>query len=424
MVYLRDFLNSNKDFFKDNFILFASNFMLGVFGYLYQFYLGRALGPGDYGIVGVLFAIAYIEGVSFNTILATTTKFTANLKARNEISRINALFFSLLKYALILGIVIFLMFLIFSKSISYFLNINDAVPIILVGLFFIIAVLIPVNRGILQGLQHFKMLGANLIFEGITKIVFVIILVKLGFGVNGAMIALILSYLIPFSISYFQVKKLVGNNKEDVDIKPLIRYSVPVLLSLFSLTLIFTLDVILVKHLLDPIKAGHYSALSLLGKVIFFASTSIAMVMFAKVSDHYESKKPTRPLFYKSLLLVLAIAVPITLFYFLFPYFTINLLFGREYYDIANIIGLFAMFMTIFSLLWITLFYNLSINRNWLVSIILIFDAIEVVMIYLYHSTLLQVVVVLLTLALVLFFILLSITILSKNESVNNNPSI
>lgn len=424
MVYLRDFLNSNKDFFRDNFILFVSNFVLGVFGYLYQFYLGRALGPEQYGIIGALFAIAYIEGVSFNTILATTTKFTANLKARNEISRINYLFFSLLKYALFLGIAIFLIFLIFSKSISYFLNIRDIMPIILVGLFFIIAVLIPINRGILQGLQHFKALGANFILEGITKVIFVVLLVQLGFGVNGAMIALILSYLIPFVVSYFQVKGLIGDKKEKISLGPLIKYSIPVLFSLFSLTFMFTVDVILVKHLLDPVKAGHYSALSLLGKVIFFASTSIALVMFAKVSDYHESKKPTLPLFYKSLLLVLAIAVPVTLFYYLFPYFTISFLFGKEYYDIANVVGLFAMFMTVFSLLWVTLLYNLSINRGWLVYIILLFDVSELALIYIYHSTLLQVVTVLLVLALVLFFILLAITVLIKNEALNNNPSL
>lgn len=414
MVYLKQLFDSNKDFLRDNFILFISNFILGFFGYLYQFYLGRVLGPADYGIIGALFAIAYIEGVSFNTIFATTTKFTASLKAKNELNKLNPLFFSLLKNLLILGTLIFLIFLISSRNIASFLNINDLTPVILVGLFFIIAILIPINRGILQGLQSFKYLGINFILEGITKFIFVVILVKLGFGVNGAMIALILSYLIPFIVSYCKVRKLVGNEKGKYDIRPLIKYSLPVLLSLLSLTLVFTLDVILVKHLLDPISAGHYSAISLLGKVIFFASTSISMVMFAKVSELYEMKKPTLLLFYKSLLLVLVISLPITIFYYLFPYFTIGLLFGKEYFGIANLVGLFGLFATFFSLTWTTLFYNLSINRSWLVWIVLLIDVIEVFLIYLYHTTLLQIILTLLILTGILFFILLLITIIYK----------
>ncbi len=424
MVYLKKFFDSNKDLLKDNFVLFASNFILGVFGYLYQFYLGRTLGPEQYGIIGALFSIAYIEGVFYNSIIAATTKFSVSLKAKNEYDKLNSLFISLLKNLLVFGIIIFLIFSFFSRNISSFLNISDRLPVILVGSFFIIAVLMPVSRGMLQGLQNFKFLGLNLILEGVTKIIFVILLVELGLGVNGAILALIFSYLIPFIISFYKVRKLIGNKRDGYDIGPLIKYSFPIFLSLLSLTLIFTLDVILAKHFLDPVTAGHYSALSLLGKVIYFVNIPISMVMFTKVSDSYENKKPTLSLFYKSISLSLFISLAITSFFALFPSFTISLLFGKEYYDIKNLVGLFGLFITFFSLSWVTLFYNFSINRTGLVYLVLLFDIAEVILIYLYHQTLLQIVLILLTLTSILFFILFAITILSKNEAINNNTSI
>ncbi len=65
----------------------------------------------------------------------------------------------------------------------------------------------------------------------------------------------------------------------------------PVLIMLISLTSIFNIDVLLVKHFFDSINAGYYAALSLLGKMIFFGSWSVSMVMFSKVSEAYALNK-------------------------------------------------------------------------------------------------------------------------------------
>ena len=48
------------------------------------------------------------------------------------------------------------------------------------------------------------------------------------------------------------------------------------------------IDVILVKHYFSADEAGHYAALSQLGKIIIFGTGAIASVMFPLVVERFE----------------------------------------------------------------------------------------------------------------------------------------
>lgn len=56
-------------------IMFIASLVTGFFSYIYQMYMGRALGPEDYGEFGALFSIFYIFGVISQTLGTSTTRF-------------------------------------------------------------------------------------------------------------------------------------------------------------------------------------------------------------------------------------------------------------------------------------------------------------------------------------------------------------
>src|SRR3990167_5270895 len=60
---------------KSGFIIFISSLIAGLFNYIYQIYMGRVLGPEEYGVFGALFAIFYIFGVISQTLGTSTTRF-------------------------------------------------------------------------------------------------------------------------------------------------------------------------------------------------------------------------------------------------------------------------------------------------------------------------------------------------------------
>ena len=415
------YIFGDKALIKDNLTLFVSTLILNIFAYIFHILVGRVLGPNDYGIFGSLFALIYIVVIPLFTIQTGIAKFVSEFKVKKEPGKIAYLFSRSLKKMFIYGLIFTTIFLVLSPLIGRFLKIDNIAIIIILAPFFFFALLLHVEKGVLQGLQDFKMLGFNMMSEGLLKLLFGALFLFLGFRVGGAMFAFVLSYAIPFFIFLYLMKELLKTKQESFDTKKVYSFSIPVLLILISLTAFYTLDVLLVKHLFDSVSAGHYAALALLGKVILFGSVSIPMVMFPKVSESHARKENHKHLLYRSSLFVLAFGSAVTLFYFLFPEFAIRLLFGEQYLDIANLLGLYGIIMTIFSLIYVISFYKMSIDNTNFLYLLVLFNIMEIILIYVFHDSLLKVIQILLALMAVLFLFLAPTY---KNEIVYNNSGI
>lgn len=94
---------------------------------------------------------------------------------------------------ILLGLIVFVLLLSSSNHIASFLNIKSTIPVVIVAVVLIFSVLVPVNTGILQGLQKFEWLGFINVLYAATKLISGIILVRIGLGVNGALGALIVA---------------------------------------------------------------------------------------------------------------------------------------------------------------------------------------------------------------------------------------
>ena len=421
---LKDHITRNKKFLKDNFVLFIGIFILNVLGYVFHFYVGRKLGPGDYGTFGSLLSIIYIIAMPLTAIQTSITKFVSTFKAENEDGKIAYLLTQSLRKMALFGVIIFIAFLALSPFLADFLRIDSLIPFFVLAFFLLFSLFIPIVRGVIQGLQQFKLLGISYITEGVFKLGTGVISVSLGFGVGGAIGGFVFSYFFAIILTAYFIMKYFRIKKEKFKGSDIYKYSFPVLIILVTLTGIYTLDLLLVKHFFDPVDAGFYAALSLLGKVIFFGTLSIGMVMFSKVAENYAANKEHRTLLYKSLLLVTGFGGGITVFYFLFPRFTISLLFGSEFFAMSSLLGLFGTFMTIFSLVYILAFYNASIHKTNFVYILILFNIVEIILITLFHDTLLQVVLMLLGLVILLFISLLFYTFLTHEKPIHNYSGI
>lgn len=391
---IKDYLTRirNNEFLRNTLLLFMATMLMNFFGYLFHFYVGRKLGPIDYGVYGALSSILYILNVPYNTIQTTVTKFASNFKVSNEYAKIKYLIFQSTFKLLIYGIMFVIIFLSLSRIIANFLHIDSLTPLFLLALLFIFSILIPINRGALQGLQDFKNLGYSYIMEGFLKFLFGLILVGLGLGVNGAITAIILSYLIPFVITFYFLRYIFKTEKIKFHTKSIYLYSFPVFITTFLLTALYSIDVILVKHFFNAQDAGYYWAASLLGKIVYFASGAITLVLFPQVNELNLKNIAHKKIFYRALIMVFLIGFSITTFYFLFPNFTVTLLFGKQYLAIKGLIGFFAIVMTLFSLVYVTCFYNLSINRMGFIYILFLSVLLEIVLIYLFHNSIMQII--------------------------------
>lgn len=425
MVNLKKIFKYTKEdsLVRDSFILFVATMIMNLGAFLYHFVMGRMLGPADYGVLGVVLTLFYILMVPHYVIQTSVSKFVALFRAKKNIDKICNLFVRSTKKIIVLGFIL----LVFIFSISYFLAKFLNIPI---GVVWIVAVAIPfvlfvpIARGLLQGVQNFKILGINFIAEAFAKFLFGLLLVFIGFGVFGAVFGITAAFITSFLLGYFVLRKYFKKTKSKIDAKIIYKYSWPVFLVLLCLTLFYSLDVILVKHYFNPIQSGYYAAFAILGRIAFFASFSLVFVMFPKVAEAHALGKANLHLVKKALLLVTVVSGGVVLSYLLLPKLVVLILFGKGYIEITKYIAAFALIMMLFSYVYVLSFYNLSINRFKFIYVLFVLNILEVLFLVFFHSSFWQVMLVLFILILATLIFMLFYTFSKYGKNISSNTGL
>ena len=77
--------NLGKDYlFRDSIIVSLTSIINGLLYYLFGIYVGRKLGPADYGVFGALFSIFLIFTISATAINTLTIRLVSHFKAENK----------------------------------------------------------------------------------------------------------------------------------------------------------------------------------------------------------------------------------------------------------------------------------------------------------------------------------------------------
>lgn len=376
-------------------VMFVGATIFNIGNYLFHLLMGRMLGPANYGILTALISLLYIISIPAMTLGTTMVKFVSLSKAKGDYSQIYSLFYELSRKFLVVSIIIFILFTLASKYIASFLQIPHYGLIILIGSLFLVSFLPTINNSILQAFLNFKFLVANNILWVILKIILATGLVYLGFSVGGAIVAILVSSTVTYLVSFLPLKFLWATKDKKigkVDWLKLASFAGPVFLAILGLTSLYTTDIILVKHFFPAFEAGLYAALAVVGKIIFFASGAIVTVMFPLVSETYENGGHYRPLLVQSLSLVLVISVGITGIYFLIPALMIKILYGSSYLAASPNLGVFGIFISLYSLSNILINFFLSIRKTKVVALVLIAALSQVILISFFHASIQEVI--------------------------------
>lgn len=356
--------------------------------YVYHLAMARMLRPADYGALSSLIAILNLLTIPSLALITVVVKFTTIYKARSEFSKLYTMFRSFSEKILVLGLLVLLFFILAKNQIAGFLNISEATAVVIVGSFFVFSLLTTVNNGILQGLLNFNFLSINNAFSTVLKVAFSILLVWMGFSVNGAVIAVLIAYVLPYLTSLFPLRFLRSHKSEKIKIdrREILNYAAPATLAILGVTSLYSMDIILVKHFFPPFQAGLYAALSIVGKIIFFASNVIGIVMFPIISEKFEKREKYKTVLYESIILVASTSFLLAILYFLWPEIMMKLLYGSSYLRAASYLGIFGIFMSIFSMDNLFLQFFLSVRETRVSFLAFGAALLQGVLIWFYHD--------------------------------------
>lgn len=357
--------------------------------YLFHLFMGRLLGPIDYGVLESLLSLTYFLGIPIGVFNTVVTKFVSQESQNKEKS---ARFIEeSLKKVTVWGGVGLLLFLASFPWLRNLVRVDSFLFFVGIGLWSFFGLYQTLLSGSLQGRMEFFILSLTGVISSWSKLIMAVVLVILGFRVGGAVMGLIISVVVTTLFSYyFLAQKLPLNifqKSSGLRCFPKIgNYSLAVLVSHLSLTSLYTVDIILARFFLTPVEAGQYAALSILGKIIYFASSPILSVMFPIVSSRYAEGKDYKRVLGFSFLIVIFFSLGISSIYFLFPELMISLLFGEKYLLMASHLGPFAIFLSLFSLCSLFLNFYLSTSQTKVVFLPAMAALSQIVLINFFHQ--------------------------------------
>jgi len=378
-----------------SFYLFIGTIFSALLAFLLNLFFARSLTKPDYGIYASLIALTTLFTIPAASLTPIIVKFAGEYFAKGETGKLEKFYLKMTKFAVFLAGAIFILFLIFSPIIKNFLNLDNYLYVPLVGLITAASYIAIVNTGTLQGLLKFFFISMTQIAGALLRILVGIVLVLMGFKVFGAIWASFFAFLIAYLMGFIPLRFLFKKSSAEnvvIPTKELLRFAIPATIAILSLSSFISMDVILVKHFFTPFQAGLYGGMSLVGKVIFYFTGPIPAALFPLLIKRQAKNQSFSKLFYLALSLVLIPSVLISAFYFKFPAFTIRFFLGKGYEAIIPYLGLFGVYLGIFSLLNVCVNLFLSLKKTRIFIPVLIGSILQIILISLFHNSFYQVI--------------------------------
>lgn len=388
---------------QGSWMLFAT-VIAGVLNYLCHMFVGRRLGPADYGIFAAMNSLSLSVVVVAGVIQTVVTNYVARLRSTEAVAEIGALLTYLLKRLLPWGIGSAVALSLLSWPLATFLQLPSVVPVVVMSLFLVPMAVLPAVNGVQRGLQRFGALGCTQISVAVFRLVVAVGLINLGLGASGAVSSFPISSTGAFVLGMLLLSDVLRQRGPAVSLKMerLAEYSFHAALAMICFTILTNIDVILVKSRFTPTESGLYSAVATLGKITLWLPGAVVMLLFPKAAEQHARGKSTVGLLRKSMLIVCLLCGATTTTFFVFSSLIMRVCFGVQYATNASLLGFYGLAMTIYSLVNVWLNYFLAMREKRYSYVLLFGAGLLLVSLALFGSTLSHIVTILIGDALML----------------------
>lgn len=306
MTKLKDW---TKTLISGSALLLAAAALFNLINYAFVLLMGKRLTTVEFGTLALMSNLLVLTLVPSGALAGTLARYISYFDRTKRLKQQAWLRHRLFKLALILSLGSALVFAGASVPLQHFFRLSSPAPFLWFLPAFAGVVLLASLSAVLQGYRLFTALAALFVFQGLTKLGFAFVSTSLGFGLPAALtsytVSIALTSIVAWRLlpSIPRVKSLAQRSQMRLKTDTM-RYFKFAFLSSLGLVMLFTLDVLLAKHLLDPEAAGRYALLSLFGKVIMLSSTAIASVTLPMIAHAIGIKRNLKKLTNTSLMLI------------------------------------------------------------------------------------------------------------------------
>ncbi|WP_375239817.1 oligosaccharide flippase family protein [Aurantibacter sp.] len=330
--------------------------------------IARILGVTDFGkYVLIKSTVQTFEnsiGSAFN--LSTTKFLSENEKDKEQTKKV---IFTNICISLILSIIVFLIFIIFSKDISiWILKKEEFFKYLIIASFYFIFIGITQNFiGILKGQKKFKVIFRLNTLVSVLNL-FIVTLLTSFFSLKGAIIALTLYGFFQFIIFGFEVirknNNLIKISRIDFDV--IKKFNLPAILSgLGGPIAIWFVNLQLSNFSEDGfIELGIFNSSFLIFALIVFLPVSISDVVFPYMNTHFNENKDIKKMTYTNLIIVFCVSLIVSSVPFIFPRIILSF-FGDDFIKGTEVLRMMCISAILSSMLVFLGKTLATINKMW-----------------------------------------------------------
>jgi len=384
-------LTSIKSYIKPKHLFMISVLLVNAGNYIYNLVVGRILGPQKFADAAILITFLLVLSFIAMTFQLVTSKFSVLFEGeifKNFVAKIY-------KQALIVGIIVGVLIVVFSSFLQTFFNTSSKNMFIVFGLGVPFYFMMSINRGVFQGKDQLKELSTTYQTEMMSRLVITLILLYTLQITSSVIIAIGIFCSFLFGLIPFKLQLKSSFKKVDIPTNELkMVRGFFIITAFYELTqiIINNSDIILVKHYFEAYEAGLYASLALIGRVVYFIAWMFVMLLLPTVVRLHKEGKSTTGVLAKYVLYIGLIALTITGCCYLFPQTIVQLLFGEAYVSMSPLLWKYAIATGVFAVSNIFAYYYLSLDKYIPVIISGLFGLLQVGLIVVFHDSLAQVV--------------------------------
>lgn len=387
-----------RDFVRDGAIVFASWTLLSLLGYAVHFTLSRRLGLSEYGAFASLIAATAILGIPAAIVMMVVVKFVAEFHALEEPGKIRAISLRVFTPCAVLAVATVVLGTLLRAQIAGYFHLSHASDAVAASTAVAVGLLLPPVRGVLQGTQDFAAFAISIAIDAVARFALAVALVYAGFGVAGAFWGYAAAGAFSLGYTVFAARKHWAPVPEGltIDVRRLLVTMGGAAAATAAITFMGYADLALVKHLFAPEDAGTYGAASFCGKILFFIVGFVPLLILPKAAQHAARGSSSRLILAQGVALTALLAGAGLAVFFLAPRAVVTITYGSAFVSAAPYVFKYGAAMSVLGITNVVVNYGVGLHRFNFLLPLLAMAICEPLAISVLHSSLGQVIDVLL----------------------------
>ena len=281
-------MDKDKRFVRNVVLMALSVFVLGVKSFVLLAILSKGLGAHSYGVWSQVNISIVLLGTF--AILALEQAVIRLLSAAKTKKRISKEFFSVFFVVSLSGILFSLILFFIAKPLSILIlkDVSNHIYFQAAAILVLLYVLTSLNLNYFRAMEEIKKYSLVVVIDTILQLSLIYLALSLGYGINGVIIAMIVSFFLILLLQLFLIGSGIGFSMPNIQvIAPYIRFSAPLILSPVLYWILRTGDQYVIGYFLGATSVGIYSLVYSLSYIIRILTDPITLVLLPSISKSY-----------------------------------------------------------------------------------------------------------------------------------------